>query len=309
MTIGGPADQAQPETPLSRVFVVGCPRSGTTLAQAMLGAHPDVFTFPESHFFLKVWGRLWPSRRFGVVVPRAARHALRNTMGLIGARIDDPPTSIRFRPYARRFAVEVDHAAHVRSKRCWVEKSPVHLHCMREITSVIPDAHFVHVVRNGVDVVNSFYDLCLTNPNWVRQVLPGSPRDHLADEGRSRRILWAIAARWAEDVERTQAALARPRQIVLLYDELVRAPRESLSSALGLLGLGFDEAVLRHWEAADDVVGWRRDRPHMRAVFSPIDSEPATLTRSVLDESMRAQVAARLPAGGVASALFPSVSR
>lgn len=34
-----------------RCFIVGCPRSGTTLLQAMLGAPFKVLTFPESHFF------------------------------------------------------------------------------------------------------------------------------------------------------------------------------------------------------------------------------------------------------------------
>ena len=36
---------------LSRIFLVGCPRSGTTLTQSLLAAHPMVASFPESHFF------------------------------------------------------------------------------------------------------------------------------------------------------------------------------------------------------------------------------------------------------------------
>ena len=34
-----------------RVFLVGVPRSGTTLLQSMLAAHPDIASFTESHFF------------------------------------------------------------------------------------------------------------------------------------------------------------------------------------------------------------------------------------------------------------------
>ena len=33
-------------------FVVGCPRSGTTLLQAMLDGHPELAMPPESHFIL-----------------------------------------------------------------------------------------------------------------------------------------------------------------------------------------------------------------------------------------------------------------
>ena len=34
-----------------RVFIVGVPRSGTTLIQSLLASHPQIETFPESHFF------------------------------------------------------------------------------------------------------------------------------------------------------------------------------------------------------------------------------------------------------------------
>ena len=35
---------------VSPVFVVGCPRSGTTLLRLMLNAHPRLAIPPESHF-------------------------------------------------------------------------------------------------------------------------------------------------------------------------------------------------------------------------------------------------------------------
>ena len=33
------------------VFIVGSARSGTTLLQSMLASHPEVYSFPETHFF------------------------------------------------------------------------------------------------------------------------------------------------------------------------------------------------------------------------------------------------------------------
>ena len=35
---------------MKRVFIVGCPRSGTTLLQGLLAAHRDIYSFTESHF-------------------------------------------------------------------------------------------------------------------------------------------------------------------------------------------------------------------------------------------------------------------
>jgi hypothetical protein len=51
----------RPERP---IFVVGFQRSGTTLLQALLGAHPRIAAPPEVHFFQRihalatVWGDL-----------------------------------------------------------------------------------------------------------------------------------------------------------------------------------------------------------------------------------------------------------
>jgi Sulfotransferase family len=33
------------------IFVVGCPRSGTTLVQCILSASSQAFSLPETHFF------------------------------------------------------------------------------------------------------------------------------------------------------------------------------------------------------------------------------------------------------------------
>jgi hypothetical protein len=36
---------------MKRIFLVGAPRSGTTILQSLLAAHPEVISFPESKFF------------------------------------------------------------------------------------------------------------------------------------------------------------------------------------------------------------------------------------------------------------------
>ena len=38
-----------------RIFIVGCPRSGTTLLQSLLLKHNEITSFPESHFFSRTF--------------------------------------------------------------------------------------------------------------------------------------------------------------------------------------------------------------------------------------------------------------
>ena len=48
------------------IFVVGFQRSGTTLLQSLLGAHPRIAAPPEVHFFFRIYGLrdYWGSRNF-----------------------------------------------------------------------------------------------------------------------------------------------------------------------------------------------------------------------------------------------------
>ncbi len=60
---------------MQRIFIVGCPRSGTTLLQSVLAAHHDVFSLPETAFFCSVRPSRWVFRRLGLV-SRLARRIL-----------------------------------------------------------------------------------------------------------------------------------------------------------------------------------------------------------------------------------------
>ncbi len=42
------------EPPVGRIFLVGTPRSGTTLYQSIMAAHSQILSLPETHFFLNL---------------------------------------------------------------------------------------------------------------------------------------------------------------------------------------------------------------------------------------------------------------
>lgn len=59
------------------IFVVGPPRSGTTLLGRILGGHRDIYSIGESHFFEDVWAR---RKELG---PLKSRDEIANAVGLI----------------------------------------------------------------------------------------------------------------------------------------------------------------------------------------------------------------------------------
>src|ERR1700755_3342949 len=108
----------EPERP---IFVVGCPRSGTTMLQLMLHAHPRIAIPPETRFLMAAYDA---RSDFGALTQEANRRALARwivdrkktrfgDLGLDGQRVIDeivagPPTlgsalGIVLRAYAARF--------------------------------------------------------------------------------------------------------------------------------------------------------------------------------------------------------------
>src|SRR5215472_8199050 len=58
------------------VFIVGCPRSGTTLVQRMVNAHPDIAITPESHWIPRLYAKPWALTPEGSVKPKLIRRLL-----------------------------------------------------------------------------------------------------------------------------------------------------------------------------------------------------------------------------------------
>lgn len=156
---------------MQRVFVVGCPRSGTTLVQALLARHPAVLTLAETGFFSHLYGderQRWGDRdarpvrqrlrsRLGFA-RRQARTALRTMQGRLAADHPLPPWPLRTASCVRHFIDLLDTCAGSDGRAAWVEKTPCHLLYIPEIAGAMPDARFVHVIRRGEDVLASIAD-------------------------------------------------------------------------------------------------------------------------------------------------------
>jgi Sulfotransferase family len=173
---------------------VGCPRSGTTLLQAMLGAHPEVASFPESHIFIK--GR----RRIARLAPGwVARRNLQNFAQLlgVGAKYRGMHVSIAPQYYQRKLISLLDECTRERKKCVWIEKTPNHVLAIPEIRKLVPSSRFIHLVRDGRAVVASLYDVTKKHPDlwggsmtleqcifeWNRAILASSEAMEIGSDG------------------------------------------------------------------------------------------------------------------------------
>lgn len=156
---------------LKKIFVVGCPRSGTTLVQELLGVRADIFVCKETHFFHKI-RRNGKQKVFDHLA--LSQFKVLEAFDFIGSNIElleqhDPGRVRTLRTAALFFDQMMSSEAQARGKSAWVEKSPENRLYISWIKRYIPSAQFVHVLRDGRDVVASLVDAAQRFPkNWKR---------------------------------------------------------------------------------------------------------------------------------------------
>lgn len=157
MTEAGTRDRLDADV----MFVVGCPRSGTTWLQLLLGCHPAVSTVNETHLFSQFLG---PSLETWDSLAGSDRDIGLGTVFTRREFVD------RLRCLAREVMARIARD----DTRLIVEKTPGHAVWGEEILQVFPNALFVHLVRDPRDVVAS---MLAANRSWGDDWAPESAYD------------------------------------------------------------------------------------------------------------------------------------
>ena len=142
-----------------RLFIVGCPRSGTTLLQRLLTNHSEIYSFPESHFYQN---NMRPD-----IKKRFVQQFLKD-LGY-GNQANDFFTWL-IPKNSKKFHTILDEITLGKGKSTWLEKTPHHLFAIERINRFVPAPEFIHIIRDGQDVVASMYDLGQQyDSKWARR--------------------------------------------------------------------------------------------------------------------------------------------
>ncbi|WP_103027350.1 sulfotransferase family protein [Salinibacter altiplanensis] len=256
--------------PRHPVFVVGMPRSGTTLLSSLLDAHPALVVAPETHYFTRCW-RGGAIENWADVERMLAR--LDQQPGVHDMALsDDEWATIRGRLRALQapthgdvFRALLDTYAARSGAPAWGEKTPDHLANVPAMARQFPNAVFVTIIRDPRDVV-----LSLRNLPWSRRTIP--------EQAWTWRTYAALVDRYRTDYE--------GRFFALRYEDLIVDPEACLRDVCAFLEMPFQEAMLRPPQQASHHFDPDRE-PWKRKSARQIDSSNREKWRSQMPEAER----------------------
>ncbi|MEA5466001.1 sulfotransferase family protein [Leptothoe sp. PORK10 BA2] len=218
------------------VFIVGCARSGTTLLQSLLASHPEIVSFPESKFFVDLV-RMPEERSRRYALGMVSKY-LRPTLELFLDEVEHPelkrklPRLPLVKLYLRSFRTIMAELTQLQGKRIWLEKTPEHLHRLKYVERYMPEAKIIHIVRSGVDVVASLYDLGQRHPNHWGLTFKNED---------------TCIQRWSDDIAITHQYLSHPNHTLIRYEHLVANPTDEIQRLCSFIGVPFDARMIENY--------------------------------------------------------------
>ncbi|MDQ3781798.1 MAG: sulfotransferase, partial [Actinomycetota bacterium] len=175
--------------------IVGSGRSGTTLLRSMLNAHPELSIPRESHFLVDLAGdgKLVDDQRLDVpaLVDRLGSNAWFQAWDLDLAEVEARLGKAAPEDVAAAVRVVYSTYAHAHGKTRYGDKTPSYVMHMPTILGLLPEARFVHLIRDGRDVALSFLDASFGPDtveeaalHWKQRVRRGRVAGRLLGPGR-----------------------------------------------------------------------------------------------------------------------------
>jgi tetratricopeptide (TPR) repeat protein len=202
------------------VFIVGMPRSGTTLVEQTLASHEAVFGAGERNELSQAIRRLRDERLGAAAYPEAVRGMTVEAFRRMGAE------------YVAALRALAPNATRI------VDKTPGNYLYLGLICAILPNARIIHVMRDPVDTCLS----CFSKLFWGEQPFSYD----LAELGRYYRSYQSLMAHW-------RTILPAAAMLEVEYEALVEDFEPQARRIVAHCGLQWDAACLEFYKTSRPV--------------------------------------------------------
>jgi hypothetical protein len=249
------------------VFIIGCPRSGTTLLQRLLDAHPAIAISSETF-----WLPYFFKRRIGLtpegivrpeIVSRLFEYYKFYRMKIQKEELERLCAAKESIHYASLVTEIFNLYGDYRDKPLVGDKTPDYVRQISLLHELWPSAKFIHLIRDGRDVA-------LSATSWKRKLAKLEKMfPSWAEEPVITAAFW-----WDWHVREGQSAaeaLGSRLYYEIHYEALVANPANECERLCGFLSLPFDDNMLRFNDGKtrpepglDAKTAWRPITPGLR---------------------------------------------
>ncbi len=196
------------------IFIIGCPRSGTTLVRNMLDSHPNICCGPEMHLISKISDfdqdimEIWERLKIYKVAVEEKNKRLREI-----------------------FEIFPETYMNSKKKERWAEKTPNNFYYLDFIDKLFPNCQFIHIIRDGRDVVSSF------KRRW------------------GHRAIYIGIKEWNKTIDLTfkyRKKIKKERYLEIRYEDLVNKPKIETKKITDFLNEKWSNSMLEHHKFKHD---------------------------------------------------------
>ena len=246
--LSNPATNGQRDVSFSRsenpfLFIVGCPRSGTTMLKRMVNAHPLVAITRETHWIPRYYKKQRGVTAEGLVTDRIVENLFAyhrfSQMKISRESLDDFLGSRSDLRYADLVSHIFDHYGRRKRKPLVGDKTPTYVRKLPTLHALWPRTQILHLIRDGRDV-------WLSMRQWrMSHKAAGKFSTWQIDPLVTTALWWkALVA-----MGRRDAILFGEKQYrEVRYDALVAQPEVECRRIADFLGVSHVEAMERFYE-------------------------------------------------------------
>ena len=213
------------------IFIVGSPRSGTSLLQLMINAHPNISISGETHFFDQIMEieKYVPSLKdpnsfeeFFSMLWKIHDIQYFPDADKIFLNVKRAMASNSGRTYELFYKELLEQVAKEKGANRFGEKTPTNIRYLNRIIQIFPNAQIIHIIRDPRAAVSS------------RITMPWASNDIVTNT-----IKWKLDVQWGVDFSKTNRSYYELR-----YEDLASDPEPQLRNICEFIGEPYHPKML-----------------------------------------------------------------